>query len=447
MALPDLTKRLLIMNVARLTTRRAWQARGVNSTATASASDERARAVSLDARDPLAGFRSRFLIPDDDLIYLDGNSLGRLPASTPGRVAQVLTEQWGDRLIRSWEDGWLELPSVVGDRLGTGLLGARPGETIVCDTVTTNLFKLLHAAYDLRPERSIVVADRADFPTDRYVATEVARQRGGAVAWLGPMTPGATRASGLRVGDVLPRLHDAVAVVVLSVVDYRTAAIADVRGITAAVHEVGALALWDCSHAVGAIPLDLPAAGVDLAVGCSYKYLNGGPGAPAWLWVNQGLHGELGTPSIPGWLGRADAFAMGPEYQPASGVRRFVTGTTSPIGMTCVDEGVALVRDAGVARIRAKSELLTAYAIDLVDSWLAPLGVRLGSPRAATERGSHVSVHHPDAKALSTALADRSVVTDYRTPDGIRLGLSPLTTRFTDVHDAVLALRGLLAPG
>jgi kynureninase len=357
----------------------------------------------------------------------------------------VLTEQWGDRLIRSWEDGWLELPSVVGDRLGTGLLGARPGETIVCDTVTTNLFKLLHAAYSLRPGRSIVVADRADFPTDRYIATEVARQRGGGVAWLGPMTPGATRVSGLRVGDVLPRLHDDVAVAVLSVVDYRTAAIADVSGITEAVHEVGALALWDCSHAVGAIELDLPAAGVDLAVGCTYKYLNGGPGAPAWLWVNQGLHGALGTPPIPGWLGRSDAFAMGPEYQPAPGVRRFVTGTTSPIGMTCVDEGVALVRDAGMGRIRAKSELLTAYAIDLVDSWLTPLGVRLGTPRSAAERGSHVSVHHADARGLSAALADRDVVTDYRAPDGIRLGLAPLTTRFTDVHDAVIALRGLLA--
>lgn len=416
----------------------------MNSTPSAPVSDERARASGLDAQDPLAGFRSRFLIPDDDLVYLDGNSLGRLPASTPERVAQVLTAQWGDRLIRSWEEGWLELPAVVGDRLGTGLLGARPGETIVCDTVTTNLFKLLHTAFDLRPGRSTVVADRADFPTDRYVATEVARQRGGAVAWLGPMTPGATRVSGLRTGDVLSRLHDDVAVVVLSVVDYRSAAIADVRAITAVVHQVGALALWDCSHAAGAIALDLPAAGADLAVGCTYKYLNGGPGAPAWLWVDQGLHGELATPPIPGWLGRADAFAMGAEYQPAAGVRRFVTGTTSPIGMTCVDEGVAVVLDAGMARIRAKSELLTAYAIELVDSWLTPLGVRLGTPRTAAERGSHVSVHHRDAKALCLALADRAVVTDHRAPDGIRLGLSPLTTRFTDVHDAVLALRGLL---
>lgn len=404
----------------------------------------RAYAEHLDAQDPLAGFRARFVVPDQDLVYLDGNSLGRLPATTAAQVGQVVTAEWGDRLIRSWQERWLALPTAVGDRLGTGLLGARPGETLVCDTVTTNLFKLLHVAYDLRPGRGTVLTDRADFPTDRYVAAEVARQRGGSLAWLGPMTPGAVRESGLRVADVQPRLHDDVAVVLLSVVDYRTAAIADVRGITAAVHRAGALVLWDCSHAIGAIPLDLPGVEADLAVGCTYKYLNGGPGAPAWLWVDQALHGELGTSPIPGWLGHVDAFAMGPEYQPASGVRRFMTGTSSPIGLTCVDEGAGVVLDAGITAIRGKSEQLTTYAISLVDAWLAPLGVRLGSPRESAERGSHITVHHPDAKALSGALADHGVIADHRTPDGIRLGMSPLTTRFTDVHDALATLHGLL---
>jgi kynureninase len=403
--------------------------------------------VRLDEQDPLAEFRTRFLIPDDGLVYLDGNSLGRLPASTPDRVAQVLTAEWGERLIRSWEERWLALPASVGDRLGTGLLGARPGETVVCDTTTANLFKLLHAAYDLVSGRGTVLADRADFPTDRYVAAEVARQRGGAVSWLGPLTPGATRPGGLGAGDVVAHLHEDVAVLLLSVVDYRTAAIADVAGITSAVHAAGAVVLWDCSHAVGALPLDLPGAGADLAVGCSYKFLDGGPGAPAWLWVNQALHPRLGVPPIPGWLGGADPFAMGPQYQPAPGVLRFVTGTTNPVALACVAEGLELVLSAGVPAIRRKSEQLTTYAIDLVDAWLAPLGVRLGTPRAPDRRGSHVSVHHPEAGALCRQLAEHGIVADLRPPDLIRLGLSPLSTRFTDVHDAVAALRALLAPG
>ena len=395
----------------------------------------------LDAIDPLGNFRGRFNIPDDTLIYLDGNSLGRLPATTSERVRLVVEQQWGDRLIRSWDEGWLTLPAQVGDRLGTSLLGARKGETLVCDNVTGNIFKLLHAALDLRPERSTIVMSRLDFPTDRYVATEVARQRGGLVSWLGPLDPDASAPTDpIRAIDIAPQLNDQVAVLLLSVVDYRSGALVDVAGITDLAHRAGALVIWDCSHAVGVVPLDLPAIGADFAVGCSYKYLNGGPGSPGWLWVNENLHSQLGTPAVPGWLGHADAFAMGRNYLPADGVRRFLTGSPSPLLLGCVEEGVSLVAEAGITAIRAKSELLTAYAIQLAQAWLVPVGVRLGSPTEPQNRGSHIIVHHPDAAALCQALTDRGVVPDFRQPDGIRIGLSPLTTRFTDVYDGMAAL-------
>lgn len=404
----------------------------------------RTHAERMDAADPLAGHRSAFTIPDESLVYLDGNSLGRLPGTTLPRLATVVGSQWGDRLIRSWESSWLDLPVTVGDRLGTTLLGARPGETLVCDTVTTNIFKLLHTALDLRPGRGTVVAARADFPTDRFVAAEVARRSNGVVAWVGPLDPDApTPVEPLRAVDLVSFLHDDVAVVLLSVVDYRTGAVADVAGITAAAHAVGALVIWDCSHAVGALEVDLPAWGVDLAVGCTYKYLNAGPGAPGWLWVDQALHAELPTPAIPGWMGHADVFTMGRDYAPAEGVRRFLTGTSSPLTLTCVDEGVAILAAVGMPAVRAKSVALTAYALELFDAWLLPLGLRLGTPRDPAERGSHLTVHHPDARALCQALTDRGVIPDFRQPDGVRLGFSPLTTRFTDVHDGMIALREL----
>ena len=399
----------------------------------------------LDAIDPLRHFRGRFDIPDDTLVYLDGNSLGRLPATTSERLRHVVEQQWGDRLIRSWDEGWLALPAQVGDRLGTGLLGAKMGETLVCDNVTGNIFKLLHAALDLRPDRSTIVMSRHDFPTDRYVATEVARQRGGFVSWIGPLDPDATAPTDpIRAIDIAPQLDDQVAVLLLSVVDYRSGALVDVAGITDLVHRAGSLVIWDCSHAVGVVALDLPAIGADFAVGCSYKYLNGGPGSPGWLWVNEQLHSQLGTPAIPGWLGHADAFAMGRNYQPADGVRRFLTGSPSPLLLGCVEEGVSLVVEAGITAIRAKSELLTAYATQLAQAWLLPLGVRLGSPTEPKHRGSHIIVHHPDAAALCQALVDRGVIPDFRQPDGIRIGLSPLTTRFTDVYDGMAALYGLV---
>lgn len=404
----------------------------------------RTYAEHLDDLDPLAGFRLRFEIPDPRVVYLDGNSLGRLPAATPDAIATVVAEEWGDRLIRSWSEGWMDLPLEVGDRLGAALLGAGPGQTVVCDNTTVNLFKVLGAALSLRPGRHTVVAHRGEFPTDRYVASEVARSRGGSVKWLGPLDPAAPwSVSPVTASDVAVGLHDDVAVVLLSVVDYRSAAIADIAGITAVVHEYGALMVWDCSHAGGSIPLDLPGAGADFALGCSYKFLNGGPGAPAWIWASPQHHEAMSNP-IPGWMGHEDVFAMTGDYAPAPGIRRFMTGTPSAIALAAVDAGVALIEDAGMAAVRTKSTALTSYCIDLADSWLTQFGVTVASPRQAEHRGAHVTLRHPDSRALTQALTERGVIPDFRHPDGIRVGLAPLTTRFTDVHDGLLSLRTLL---
>ncbi|MFN8148955.1 MAG: kynureninase [Candidatus Nanopelagicales bacterium] len=402
---------------------------------------DRDRAAALDAQDPLAPFRSRFAIADDGVVYLDGNSLGRLPAATPQRLDQVVREQWGERLIRSWSEGWMDLPLQVGDRLGTALLGARPGETVVCDTVTVNTYKALHAAMALRPERGTIVAHRGEFPTDRYVARAVANARGGRVWWIGEADEvDPAPASAQLVAD---GLDDDVAVVLLSVVDYRSAALADVEGITRVVHEAGAVVVWDCSHAVGSVRLRLHDLDADLAIGCTYKYVNGGPGAPAFVWAHERHHDDLVNP-VPGWMGHADPFAMGPAYAPAAGVRRFMTGTPSAVALAAVDEGVALLAEAGMDAVRAKSLLLTAYAVELHDAWLAPLGVELASPHDPEQRGSHITLRHPDARALTDALVARGVVPDFRNPDGIRVGLAPLYTTFTEVHDGLAALRDLL---
>jgi kynureninase len=404
----------------------------------------RTYAESLDAADPLAGLRTRFAVPDEGVVYLDGNSLGRLPAATSARIAAVVQEEWGDRLIRSWSEGWMDRPFEVGDRLGAALLGAAPGETVVCDNTTVNLYKVLGAAMALRPGRSTVVAHRGEFPTDRYVASEIARSQGGSVKWLGPLDPAAPwPTSPVTAGDVAAALHDDVAVVLLSVVDYRSAALADVAAITRAVHDYGALVVWDCSHAGGSVPLDLRAAGADFAVGCSYKFINGGPGAPAWIWAAAEHHDAMQNP-IPGWMGHADVFAMTGDYAPAPGIRRFMTGTPSAIALAAVDAGVELLEEAGIGAVRAKSTALTAYCIDLADAWLAPYGVEVATPRDPALRGAHVTLRHPDALALTQALTDRGVIPDFRHPDGIRVGLAPLTTRFTDVHDGMASLRALL---
>ena len=396
-------------------------------------------AAALDAADPLAPFRRRFVIPDPELVYLDGNSLGRPPLRAIERVARVTTEEWAGQLIRGW-DHWLEAPRRIGDLLGTGLLGANPDEVVICDSTTLNFYRLASAALDARPGRRIIVTDRANFPTDRYVLEGLARDRDREIAWLDP-----DPIDGPTVDDVeavLRRHQGDVALVTLSHVNYRSAAIADLPAITDLAHAAGALVLWDLSHSAGSVPVGLAEHGVDLAVGCTYKYLNGGPGAPAFLYIRSELQAELPNP-IQGWFGQADQFEMGQGFRPMAGIGGWLTGTPGMLGLAAAEEGIRVSVEAGIEAIRAKGVGLTEYAIALHDAWLAPLGFTLGSPRDSARRGSHVSVRRADARQLTEALIEAGVIPDFRAPDSIRLGLSPLTTSFGDVARGIATLARL----
>jgi kynureninase len=396
------------------------------------------RARSLDAADPLAGFRERFAIPDPGLVYLDGNSLGRPPLAALEAV-RTLGETWANTLIRGWEEeGWLERPLAVGDLLGTGVLGALAGEVAVTDSTTVNLYRLAAAALDARAPRRVVIVERSEFPTDRYVIEGLARERDLEIRWLD-----GDPIEGVSTSEVAGALGGDVALVVLSAVNYRSAAVADIATITSAARGAGALVLWDLSHAGGSIPVELAANRVDLAVGCTYKYLNGGPGAPAYLYVCGELQDEL-RPPIQGWFAQADQFAMGPRFERRRGIGGWLVGTPGLLGLAAAEAGIALTAEAGIDGIRAKGIALTTFAIELFEAWLAPLGCALGSPRDAARRGAHVAIRHAEASRLTAALIERGVIVDYRAPDSIRIGLSPLTISFEDVHRGTSALRDLL---
>ena len=399
----------------------------------------RAVAEEMDRADPLASFRERFVIDDEALIYLDGNSLGRLPVATRDRLREVVEHEWGSRLIRSWQERWIDLPQRVGDLIGTGLLGARPGEVVVGDSTTVALYKAMSAALDARPGRDVVVIERGNFPTDRYLVESLARSRDLHVRWVDEAGP-----DGLLLDHLQPHLDDRVALVVLSHVDYRSAVILDMPALTAAAQAVGALTVWDLCHSVGAVPIDLTGAGAELAVGCTYKYLNAGPGAPAFSYVRRELQPTLSQP-IWGWWGRVQMFEMEHGFEPQPDIRAWLSGTPSVLSLTAVEEGAALLAEAGIDRVRRKSTALTGLALRLYDAWLAPVGFRLASPRDPDRLGSHLSVVRADARILSERLTEAGVVPDYRRPDGIRLGLAPLTTRFVDVYDGMSRLRDLSA--
>jgi len=401
------------------------------------------RARQLDDADPLASCRRRFIGHDDPAVpaYLDGNSLGRPLAATVDRVQDLLVNQWGGRLIRGWDEGWLELPLKLGDELGRVALGAAPGQCLVADSTTVLLYKLVRAALTARPDRNRVVIDRDNFPTDRYVLEGIAAECGLELDWLEVPYDGGADAESVRsvVGDKT-------ALVVLSHVAYRSGHLADMQAITAAVQEAGALVLWDLCHSVGVVPVELDAWGVDFAVGCSYKYLNGGPGAPAWAYVGK-RHQQLGQP-IQGWLGSEDPFGMGQGYRPAEGIRRFASGTPPILGMTAIADMVALIGEVGIMAIREKSTALTQFALEATDELLAPHGVVLASPKNPEERGSHITIDHPAFREITARLWERGVIPDYRNPNGLRLGLSPLSTSFAEVLRGVTAIaEELAAPG
>ena len=389
------------------------------------------RANELDALDPLAHFRERFLPAEGVIAYLDGNSLGRPLAVTAQRTASFITHGWGTRLIRGWDEEWMGWPETIGDLIGSAVIGAAPGQTVVADSTTVMLYKLARAALGARPDRAESVLDTDSFPTDRYVLEGIAAERGLTLRWVrtDPET-------GITPEQVAEAVGADTALVVLSHVAYRSGFLADLPAITAIAHDAGALVLWDLSHSAGSVPIHLDEWGVDLAVGCTYKYLNGGPGAPAFGYVRSGLQGQVQQP-IWGWMGRQDVFEMGAGYTPAAGVRSMVSGTPPILGMLPVRDGVELAAEAGIEAIRAKSVLLTGFAIEIVDSWPVALGVRVASPRESARRGGHVTIARSDFRQLMPALWSRGVIPDFRAPDGIRIGLSPLSTTFVELYDAM----------
>jgi len=401
----------------------------------------RERAEALDAADPLRGFRARFVHGDPGRIYVDGNSLGRLPKATVEALAGRVDE-WGSRLVGGWHD-WIDLPARVGDLLAETVLGARPGEVVVSDSTTVNLYKLASAALDARPGRRTILTDRDNFPTDRYVLEGLCAARGLELRRL-ECDP----VSGPAAADVARACCDGeVALISLSHVAYRSGALADMEAITTAAHDAGALILWDLSHSAGSVPVELAESGADFAVGCTYKYLSAGPGAPSFLFVRSELLEELRSP-IWGWFGQRDQFAMGPVYDPEPGVAKFLAGTPPVLGLTAVEVGARLVAEAGIGAIRAKGVALTGLAVELHDSRLAPLGFELGTPRDPARRGSHVSLCHPEAWRICRALIERAnVVPDFRGPDSVRFGFPPLYTRFLDVWEAFDRLSRLVERG
>ena len=401
---------------------------------------ERAWAEQQDAADPLAGLLAESVVVDPDLLYLDGNSLGRLTHRVRDRLRQVIDDEWAAGLVRSW-DRWIELPTTVGDALGRHLLGAAPGRVVVGDSTTVSLYKAAAAVIAARPDATAVVTDDDNFPTDRYVLEGLARQHGLDYREV-PSDP----VAGPDAERLAPAL-DGAALLCLSHVAYRSGALADMAGLTGLAHRHGALALWDLSHAVGAVPVDLDGSGADLAVGCTYKYVNAGPGAPAFTYVRAEHQAALRQP-VWGWFGRRDQFTMASGFDPAPGMAAWLTGTPAVLGLVGVDEGVALLAEAGIDRLRTKGMALTSLVVDLAEAWLAPLGFTLASPRRADERGSHVALAHPDAGRIARALREQAdVVPDFRAPDRLRLGPAPIATRFVDVWDALDRIRRLVTAG
>ena len=400
-------------------------------------STDRTYATELDAADPLREFRDRFSWPGEPLIYLDGNSLGPLPLATQQRISEVVGQDWGAGLVRSWER-WIDLPRRAGAAIGR-LVGAAGGQVIVCDSTTVNLYKLASAALDARPGRTVIVTDDDNFPTNRYVLEGIAAKRGCELRLIATNMD-----QGISEAAVRSAAAADTALVSLSHVAYRSGALADMAKITEIAHEAGALTLWDLCHSAGAVPVQLDESGADLAVGCSYKYLNAGPGSPAFLYVRDDLQQRLRQP-IWGWFGQRNQFAMSPRYEPVPDIDAFMTGTPQIIGTVAVEEGARLLGEAGMGRLRAKGIALTGYLISLADQWLAPHGFAVATPRDGAHRGSHVCLRHPEAWRISQALIRAGVIGDYRTPDRLRLGPAPIITRFTDVWDALDTVRRIAA--
>ncbi|KJL43830.1 kynureninase [Microbacterium trichothecenolyticum] len=384
----------------------------------------------LDAADPLRAHRDAFVGAETSLVYFDGNSLGRPLRASVDRLAAFARDEWGGRLIRGWDESWMQLPFDIGDAVGRAAIGAAAGQTVIGDSTTVLLYKLVRAAFDAAlaadPARVEIVVDRDNFPTDRYLVEGIAAERGGRVRWID-----VDLARGVSAEALAAAVGSETAVVLLSHVAYRSGYLTDAATLTRIAHAAGALIVWDLCHSAGSVPVEADAWGFDLAVGCTYKYLGGGPGSPAFAYVASRLQDRLAQP-IQGWMGAADVFAMGPEYRPAGGMRRFLSGTPPIVGMLAMQDTLDLLEEVGIEAVRAKSIALTQFAVRVADELLAPLGVTVASPRDPAERGGHVTLSHPSMRAVTGRLWTQDVIPDYRDPDGLRIGLSPLSTSFTE---------------
>jgi kynureninase len=401
-------------------------------------SPSREFAAQLDRQDSLAPYREQFVVNDPDLIYLDGNSLGRLPRSVIERMKKAVEEEWGTDLIRGWNKGWWEAPRRIGEKVAS-LLGAAEGQVVVGDQTSINLFKLATTALTLHPEKKRIVTDTFNFPSDLYILQGIAKLLGDRHEII------RVRAQDDDITPDLAALENAIsddtALVTLSHVAFKSGYLYDMAHITELAHRKGALILWDLSHSAGALPIALDQCNVDFAIGCTYKYLNGGPGAPAFLYVNKSLQSDFTSP-IWGWWGQKDPFEFDLNYQPAPGVQRFLAGTAPMLSMLAMEEALTPLLDAGMEALRAKSVLMTDYAAFLTDQLLAPLGFSLGSPHDSAKRGSHISIRHAEGYRINRALIEElNVIPDFREPDNIRLGFAPLYISFTDIWEGFDRIR------
>lgn len=403
-------------------------------------------ARSLDAADPLALFRDQFVIDDTTVCYLDGNSLGRLPKSAADAVNRVVREQWGRELVTGWSH-WIDISQRVGDLIGSTVLGAEPGQTLATDTTSVNLYRLAIAAVQARPGRSTIVIDEANFPTDRYIFQGIASTLGLRLVTIPNESSDVAPMEQITPELLDDFLNDDVALVCLQVVNYRSGARQDVPALTEIARRYGAFLLWDASHAVGSIDLAFDDWGVDLAVGCTYKYCNGGPGAPAWLYVRAETQSDLQTP-IDGWFAQANQFEMGPNFERAPGIRGFHIATPPVVALSAVEASLMIIAEAGITAIEAKCARGTQLMVDLFDQWLEPLEFTLETPRDARSRGGHVSLAHPDAAQIAQALRElANVIPDFRQPNTIRVAVAPLYTSYEEIYQGFSRIRELVEQG
>lgn len=403
-----------------------------------------ADAQELDVHDQLRSFRDQFYVADSNICYLDGNSLGRLPKSTAEAIARVVTDEWGTELVTGWEH-WVDMAQRVGDRFGEVVLGAKPGQVLVTDTTSVNIYRLAIAALRDRPGRKTIIVDEANFPTDRYILQGIAQHLGCTLVTIPNEDPSVAEYERITPELLQRYLNDDVALVCLQVINYRSGARQDVPALTKLVHDFGAHILWDASHAVGALDLQFDAWGVKLAVGCTYKYCNSGPGAPAWMYINTAIQSAMNTP-INGWFGQWDQFAMGPEFDRAPGMRGFQIASPSILGLTSVASSIEVIAQAGMPAIEAKCGRGTELMVELYEQWLVPLGFGLETPRAAQHRGGHLSLTHPEAAKIAKGLREfQDVIPDFRKPQTIRVAVSPLYNSYEELYVGFDRMRELVA--